>query len=568
MSLEALDLFSIPINMNVFGKEKFSTRKGGLLSLMFVSVSVLILGSCIFRMIYEKTGLVTSYKETVDYNSASEIRIGEDLAIAFAFVNYAGQVINFDPYYLNFRLTNYNTTFNHKSISRSVFKEITHTHITPDDLNQYYNNLNLSMFSNVLDKIYTLDAMNQSILLGGKLSYGSVLSLQMEIAQFNSSKMQNQNFSNDYNSYIKNNIFGVRFIFSYYKPQILNISNPKKRFVKLVDTSFYTSNTISLKKIDFTSYQSLIPFNPPIKDYYVSVDNVNIQSTLNPTILFKLVWEEDTTFIYRKYDTFDLYLTKFMSLNSSVFIFFCLLSKFLTRFELKLIMFNSFYKMNLEEDMNVKDVELKSLINLNGVSYKKIIKNRNSSEDLLNKNNPEISDGIRMNEIILNDLLINSHYRIDTEAKLTPIEENNNHIYEILVLNKNKKFDLKNYFKDISNFYSKKFQKILKSPFLCFRRNFQDIYDKLNKNFNEFISIENIAKTQVELIKMKKVIFKDYQESIFNNYYFNNYSENKERNFKQNDLLLLMRPNSNLLESTLNEKLLNLVNLELSNLNR
>ena len=120
-------------------------------------------------------------------------------------------------------------------------------------------------------------------------------------------------------------------------------------------------------------------------------------------------------------------------------------------------------------------------------------------------------------EVILNDLQINYTDRNDIDAKLIPIKENYNHMNEneIYLVNKTQKFNLKHYLKVISNFDSKSSQKSPISPFICFRRNVQEVYDKLNKNFNEFFSIENIAKTQVKLIKMKcnfqRLSSKDFQ---------------------------------------------------------
>ena len=74
-----------------------------------------------------------------------------------------------------------------------------------------------------------------------------------------------------------------------------------------------------MKKVNFESYESLFPFSEPISDKYYSFSRT-VEKTVNFGINIVLDIEDDSYYVYRRYDTFDSYLARFIKIVNTEFL--------------------------------------------------------------------------------------------------------------------------------------------------------------------------------------------------------------------------------------------------------
>ncbi len=179
------------------------------------------------------------------------------------------------------------------------------------------------------------------------------------------------------------------------------------------------------------------------------------------------------------------------------------------------------------EEIEMKKVEFSKLENF--VRFKTIQRKGNFPDTIKfsipNHNKEE--ERVSVNDVKVNEMNIDSPHILleNSGTKLVHSKDDNTSIfYEMEIFNKNSvEFELEKYLTEMEKFYKERRNRKIYSP--IFKLNSVDelIFNELSKNFDQLFSIENVLKTQIELNKLKKVLFNEDQEMMFSNFYFNFY---------------------------------------------
>jgi len=355
----------------------------------------------------------------------------------------------------------------------------------------------------------------------------------------------------------------IHLIISYGIPQILNFTNPYKRISKYLQVPVNTSSIFYMKKVNFDSYESLLPFNEPIKDKYYSFSK-SVQIAVNFGINLVLDIEDDSYFVYRRYDTFDTYLARFTSLNSTLLMIITVIAKFITRYDFKVYIFNKFYKIPDKENFPQKvEIELKSSSDIKSkISFNLI----NRKGNLITENNLFDKNNINLNEINMkdNDLDIPESNLQSAENRLAKSNENCPELfYELELINQdNSEFDLEKYLKDLEHHFMDKPNRKFHSPIFKFNESEEFIFNHFSENFDLLFSVENVLKTLIELNRLKEILFDENQKNVFSCYYVNPNETMLKRNFNKQDIFNLMKPSTNVYRMTMNQNLMNVLTKE------
>jgi hypothetical protein len=563
-------MFSTPILFNIKGKESFSTRKGGVLTLIFIVCSLLMFLAILYQMIYSKTGMILSYSETMA-KIDSEITYGKDFFIALGIYGN-NQFLPFNPDFLNITLKNSNFSLNNQgnNLDVNITQSCPLRKIDKNELPLYFDDETLKddkKLSIITNFFYTFDAVNKSFFFGGNIAQQNSFSrLELSFPIFINTNLS-ANLIKDQIDYLFS-IQEIHIIISYGIPQILNFTNPYKRISKYLQISNSTSNTFYMKKVNFESYESLFPFSEPISDKYYSFSRT-VEKTVNFGINIVLDIEDDSYYVYRRYDTFDSYLARFTSLNSTLLMIISLLAKFISRYDFKVYIFNKFYKIPNKENVPQKDEielkssnEIKSKISFNLINRKGNLMSENNFFDRMNVK-------VNLNEINLNDNNVNFPEFImqSPDNKLAKSNENFPHIfYELELVNQNNsEFNLEKYLNDLEHYFMDKPKKKFRSPIFKFNEREEFIFNHFSKNFDLLFSVENVLKSQIELNRLKEILFDENQKNVFSCYYVNPNETLSKRNFKKKDIFNLMKPCTNIFKMTMNQNLMNVLTKEFSN---
>ena len=513
-----LDIFGSQVKLTISGMDSLKSTVGGFLSIILMIISIIIIFALLITSIFDKSGNIISYKVPNEYFMPQTLKMDEDIIISFLLIDKLYNPIHYNEDAHDIKLNIANIKRDEYKITKNdSYLSFPAMNCTPSFINENFD-LNDTKYK---DYLICIKYRNYEIKYEGDIIKDGEVNRPYFYFGPKKNIINNTSFTN---------LSNIIIMVNYQIAQILNINEPIKRIQRYFSFPLGNKVKMNIINLNFSSYDSLIPFMPPTNRSIKSLESFNVIETLNTGFILQINMSDNSEFIYRRFDRIDLYLSKFMGTFNIIYLIFYYLNEYLTRYYLNFKLINQFFRIDEEAIEKIKDKFKKKKLDNNS------IKLQNLNNEFTNFDNS----------------VLKFEYSTELEA-----------------------WEKEDFYKRLSEFYKKISKKILSKSFsriLCSKKDKLNnvLFEKYSKILLNYFDYEYLLKIMSDVNKLKSIFMTTDQKRIFDYYYPNHYLVDKPQIFPDESLLTasnfyyLFNKSDSFMVNFINEKLIKTLNLEIA----